>query len=527
MNAASSLSYITLEALAGQLGTGGRNRILAVHSGKLEEGGVFVALPPHQPGEKGGMDFLADALDKAPSVIVCAQADEPEARALIAEVNTSRPALCVTPDTRAALGVLAGACYGTAQYRPVLVGVTGTNGKTTSAYLLEALLSANGRKVGVLGTISYRYPGFSLDAPLTTPGCLELHEFFSRMQKAGVDTVVMEVSSHALEQNRVAGLEFSAALLTNVTQDHLDYHQSMENYFAAKARLFTDAVPKADKIYAVNIDDHYGARLFKSCSAREKDPRSSGMAFGLRPDGREATDIPAANLLSGEILNAGTTGLHLRQHCAGREWELKSPLVGAFNAMNLLGVQAVALGLGLQVEELAPLQKFSGVPGRLERVGRADVFVDYAHTPDALVKAIQALRDAGFRRVITVFGCGGNRDRTKRPLMGRAACEYADAAVLTSDNPRQEDPLAIMADVLPGMRGKAEIYQEADRKKATALALNLLKPGDALLVAGKGHENYQIIGTVKNHYSDREVLEELLGDGPLPTAVAHSVRAKR
>jgi UDP-N-acetylmuramoyl-L-alanyl-D-glutamate--2,6-diaminopimelate ligase len=240
------------------------------------------------------------------------------------------------------------------------------------------------------------------------------------------------------------------------------------------------------------------------------------VAFGLFPGGGPKPPVAprhceGAGLLRGEILSLGTGGLRLRQHFRGQEWELESPLVGIFNAMNLLGAQAVGLGLGMEAGELALLRNFSGVPGRLERIGKADVFVDYAHTPDALVNAITALRDAGFRRVITLFGCGGNRDRSKRPLMGAAVCGHSDIAVLTSDNPRQEDPLAIMADVLPGMSGCAALYQEADRKKASSLALDLLKPGDALLVAGKGHENYQIIGTAKNHYSDREVLEELLG----------------
>jgi UDP-N-acetylmuramoyl-L-alanyl-D-glutamate--2,6-diaminopimelate ligase len=285
----------------------------------------------------------------------------------------------------------------------------------------------------------------------------------------------------------------------------------MENYFQAKAALFTNAVPRADKTVAVNINDNYGTRLLAERAGRAGGVSSPDMAFGLFQGGDKKTAAPpGVSLLQGEILSLGTGGLHLRQRFRGQEWELKSPLVGSFNAMNLLGAQAVALGLGMTPGELALFRNFSGVPGRLERIGNADVFVDYAHTPDALVNAITALRAAGFRRVIALFGCGGNRDRTKRPLMGEAVCRHADIAVLTSDNPRREDPLSIMADVLQGMSGCVALYQEADRKKATALALNLLKPGDALLVAGKGHENYQITGTVKNHYSDREVLEELL-----------------
>ncbi|MDR1125809.1 MAG: UDP-N-acetylmuramoyl-L-alanyl-D-glutamate--2,6-diaminopimelate ligase [Deltaproteobacteria bacterium] len=516
------LSLATLDSLAERL----RNRslpALRVHSGQVRAGDVFVALPPNRPGEKGGLDFLEQVLAAGAGALVCAEAEADRAKSRIAAARKNIE-LCPVPDVRAALGALAGAWHGTEHYRPTLVGVTGTNGKTTGAYLLECLFQAAGRKVGVLGTISYRWPGFSQEAPLTTPTCLDLHALLAQMQAAGTDTVIMEVSSHALAQNRVAGLHFTAASFSNLTQDHLDYHKDMEDYYQCKARLFRPPfeAPERDKARAININSSYGLRLMReslSCPGRN-------IAYGIVNKGDAAAVELFGNLepqqkLEAELAGISPQGIHLRHKFAGQEWEIRSPLAGVFNAANLLGAQATALGLGLEPRDLTVLETFSGVPGRLERItgadgkpARLDVFVDYAHTPDALVNAITGLRDAGFKRVIALFGCGGDRDRTKRPKMGAAVCKYADVAVLTSDNPRTEDPRAIMDDVVPGMQGCPETYREVDRKKATELAISLMKPGDALLVAGKGHENYQILGKEKIHYSDQEVVREILGVKP-------------
>ena len=319
------------------------------------------------------------------------------------------------------------------------------------------------------------------------------------MAAAGADTAVMEVSSHALEQQRVGGVPFAGALFTNLTQDHLDFHPDMLSYFKAKARLFLE-VPRDDKAMAVNADDEWGRRLLELCP--------SALSYGLQ------NGLPGRRHLHGELLSAGTDGCRLRMTLDRESWELHSPLVGAFNASNLLAVQALALELGLKPEQLAALSGFAGVCGRLERVPNPQglhVFVDYAHTPDALINVLKALRGAGFRRIVAVFGCGGNRDRTKRPLMGQAVARYADVAVLTSDNPRFEDPEAILRDVLPGLAEARETVVEVDRRAATARGLELLGPDDALLIAGKGHEDYQIIQGVKHHYSDQEVVRELLG----------------
>ena len=465
-------------------------------SRQVQPGDIFVAVPG---AAEDGARFIPAALEAGAGVIVCT----PEAAAACPAGGAGR--VVVHADPREALWRLAAARRHTAAHPMTVVGITGTNGKTTSAYLLEHLFTAAGHKVGVLGTVNYRWPGHVESAPLTTPDPLSLHAMLARMAEAGVDTAVMEVSSHALDQQRAGGIPFAGALFTNLTQDHLDFHPDMEAYFAAKARLFTE-LPRQDKAAAVNADDPWGRRLLALC------PEALSYGLHAAPDAGETGG--RRRHVRGEILHAGTDGLHLRMSLDGRAWELRSPLVGRFNALNLLGVQALALGLGLEVEALRALEDFRGVSGRLERVENPrglNVFVDYAHTPDALVNVLQALRGAGFKRILAVFGCGGNRDRSKRPRMGEAVARYADVAVLTSDNPRFEDPEAILQDVLPGLKEAREVLVEADRRTATRKAIEMLGPEDALLIAGKGHEDYQIIQGVKHHYSDQEVVREILG----------------
>ena len=419
--------------------------------------------------------------------------------ALVCEkkLNCPLPQIIVG-DGREAMTTAARAFYGFSDKKLKIVAVTGTNGKTTCSYLLEQLFAQAGHKLGVMGTVSYRWPGHAEAAPLTTPDALSVHAMLAAMTKAGVDVAVMEVSSHAIDQQRVCGVPFSGAAFTNLTQDHLDYHKNMESYFQVKARLFLE-LPRPDKAMAVNADDPWGRRLLELCP--------TALSFGLQKGALNKRH------LWGELLSAGTDGCHMRMHLEGSKWELRSPLVGAFNASNLLAVQAVALEMGIEPEAFKSLESFTGVSGRLERVENPqglNVFVDYAHTPDALENVLQALRGAGFKRVVTVFGCGGNRDRTKRPLMGEAVARWSDVAVLTSDNPRFEEPEAILQDVLPGLKSAREVVVEVDRRAATIKALKMLGKDDALLIAGKGHEDYQIIQGVKHHYSDQEVVREFL-----------------
>ena len=450
----------------------------------------FVALPG---SSADGSQFIADAVARGAGYVVC----RPESAG-----NCGEAEVVDCADPRQALGLLARARYGTASLPFPVVGVTGTNGKTTTTYLLDHLFASAGKKTGVLGTVSYRWPGHHEDAPMTTPDCLDVHTMLADMRAAGVDMAFMEVSSHALDQNRVAGVGFGGAVFSNLTQDHLDYHHDMETYFKAKAKLFLDGdgKPFADRVMAIGTDNPWGARLAGMA------PEAIG--FGLTASGA------SGRYLEGKVLSSTTAGLRLHARFEGREWKFTSPLVGNYNAENLLAVQAVALGFGLDPEAFRCFETFCGVPGRLERIlnpQNLDVFVDYAHTPDALINVLNALRGAGFKRIVTVFGCGGNRDRAKRPLMGEAVARLSDVAVLTSDNPRHEEPEAIMADVMPGLSGAAEVFADPDRRRAIEKGLELLHPGDALLIAGKGHESTQQIGDVKHPFSDQQTVQEILG----------------
>jgi len=455
----------------------------------VQPGEVFVAMPG------AGVDaacFIPDAVERGAAWVVTR---DPGA------VPQGRGARAVAhPMPRRALGELAAARFGTASHGLTVVGITGTNGKTTLTYMLEHLLCAAGRRVGVIGTVNYRWPGFSLEAPMTTPDCWQLHELVANMAAAGVDTVVMEVSSHALHQDRVWGLDYDVAVLLNVTQDHLDYHKTMDDYFRAKAKLFHE-MGRTGKTGIINADDAYGRMLLGQYTP--------AMGFGLY-----YPNVGSGPGLAGSVKACSARGLELLMKYEDHAWTLTSPLIGKHNASNLLAAQSVGLALGLKPKALKALETFAGVPGRLERIANArglDVFVDYAHTPDALENVLSNVRELGFRKVFCVFGCGGNRDRAKRPLMGQAVCRYADVAVLTSDNPRGEDPLAIMADVRPGLTGCASVIEEPDRAAAIALALKAMEPGDVLVIAGKGHESYQEIQGVRHPFNDAAVVRELAG----------------
>ncbi|MBR6466712.1 MAG: UDP-N-acetylmuramoyl-L-alanyl-D-glutamate--2,6-diaminopimelate ligase [Desulfovibrio sp.] len=471
---------------------------VSADSRSVAPGGVFVAV---KGATEDGTRYVPAALEAGARTVVAAEgAVDGALAARLAEAGCE---LVACPDTRLALSELACAQAGTDRLPLAVVAVTGTNGKTTCAYLLERLWQSLGRKVGVMGTVSYRWPGYCQPAPLTTPDPVSVHRNLAAMAKAGCEICVMEVSSHALDQKRVDHVPFAGACFTNLTQDHLDFHKDMETYFQAKRRLFAE-VPKADKACALNADDPYGRRLAGLGGGLAVTYGFAGCPGGCDP-GRH---------LHGDLLSQGTGGVRLRMSFDGESWELDSPLIGRFNADNLLTVQAMALAMGVKPAELQALASFTGVPGRLERVVNKKglhVFVDYAHTPDALVNVLQALRGAGFRQIVTVFGCGGNRDRGKRPLMGEAVARLSDIAVLTSDNPRFEDPEAILQDVLPGLAKAPRTVVEVDRRKATELACSLVEPEGCLLIAGKGHEDYQIVQGVKHHYSDQEVVRELLG----------------
>lgn len=464
------------------------------HSARVQPGDVFVAVPGVAVD---GAAFIPDAIERGASYVVVKTGVELPADAQVAHRVEH-------PDPRAALGEMAAAHFSTDKLSFPMIGITGTNGKTTTSYLIEHLFASTGKKVGAFGTVSYRWPGTYIEAPLTTPDCWQLHEYLARMQVEGVGLGVMEVSSHSLDQKRVAGVKYALGVLTNVTQDHLDYHKDMESYFAAKSLLFVqggrpDNQP-ADRA-VINWDDAFGRRLL------EQLPESLG--FGLK----EMPPHLHKRGLHGRITSNTVDGLELEMRFGDRIWSLKSPLVGAFNASNLLAAQAAGLAMGLEPEQMQGLSDFMGVPGRLERIPNErglNVFVDYAHTPDALENVLAALKELDFDRLITVFGCGGNRDRAKRPLMGEAVCKYSDVAVLTSDNPRHENPLDIMNDVRPGLRNCAMVLETPDRRMAIATAIEEMRTRDVLVVAGKGHESYQQVGDERRPFSDQQIIREML-----------------
>jgi UDP-N-acetylmuramoyl-L-alanyl-D-glutamate--2,6-diaminopimelate ligase len=453
-----------------------------------------------------GVLFFAVAGTRADGHDFAAEAARRGAVAVVAE----RPVACppapvlLAPSSRRALALAAANLAGRPGDALRLAAVTGTNGKTTVTYLVEACLREAGLPAGVLGTVTHRWPGVERPASHTTPDATVVQGLLAEMRRAGARAAVMEVSSHALDQERVAGLRFAAAGFTNLTRDHLDYHGTMEAYFAAKRRLFHEHLAP-DGVAVVNARDPFGARL-----AAELGPGRRAWRYGVR----------AEDELRAAAVTAGLDGIAARVTTPAGELALRSPLVGAHNLENLLCAVGLALALGVDLPAIGrALAASRGAPGRLERVdGRGvAVFVDYAHTDDALSRALEALRAAGPRRLLCVFGCGGDRDRGKRPLMGEVAARGADVAVVTSDNPRTEDPEAIIAEILPGLERAgarrrsieaaaegAGYLVEPDRRQAIRLAVALARAGDAVLVAGKGHEDYQIVGTEKRHFSDRE-----------------------
>lgn len=408
-------------------------------------------------------------------------------------------------DSRKAIGLLGGRFHGNPSARLRMIGVTGTNGKTTTTYVCKALLEAVGRRVGLIGTVAYQIGAEALPASHTTPGALELQQLLARMADHGCDTVVMEVSSHALAQDRTSGCEYDVAVFSNLTQDHLDFHQTMEQYFQAKLRLFTGltGTGKPGKRAIVNGDDPSGVRIEASCPAPV-------WTYGLN----RGADLRAEQV---------TLSLHGSRFVAGTpagSFSVESHLVGEHNVYNLLAAIGVALHEGATPDQVREaVSTVTNVPGRFERVMAGQPFtvvVDYAHTEDALVRVLAAAHALKTGRIITVFGCGGDRDRGKRPKMGRAAVQYSDVVILTSDNPRTEDPLAILEEVEIGVNEALRVrpavhYRKiADRREAIAAAVHEAHAGDLVLIAGKGHEDYQIIGKTKVHFDDREVAREAI-----------------
>lgn len=399
-------------------------------------------------------------------------------------------------------GELAAAFWGHPSQRLALFGVTGTNGKTTTTHLIEHLAACTGRPSALFGTLVNRWPGHSVTAQHTTSFADLLQSQLAQAVAAGARVGAMEVSSHALDQQRVAGCRFAGAVFTNLTQDHLDYHPSMQAYFEAKARLFSQPLLRGGAV--VNVDDPWGRQL----ADRLRGERV--------PCWRSSLNDTDAELRISD-LEMGSQGVAGTLHTPAGSGRFQSPLVGRFNLMNLLQAVGVLVQQELPLHQLLEgLASFRGVPGRMERVRGSGatpapaVLVDYAHTPDGLENALAACRPFTEGRLICVFGCGGDRDRTKRPQMGTIAARLADAVVVTSDNPRTEDPQQILSDVVAGIPEGTELQVVADRASAIAGAIAAASPQDLVLIAGKGHEDYQILGTTKIHFDDREEAEKAL-----------------
>ena len=454
-------------------------------------GSLFVAVK----GERvDGHRFVEQAI-KAGAVAVVAQT--PVASGSLPFVQVA--------DSRKALGLLGSRFHGDPSARLTMIGVTGTNGKTTTTYLCKALLEGIGRQVGLIGTVGYQIGQETLPASHTTPGALDLQALLAKMVEGGLNAAVMEVSSHALALDRTSGCEYDVAVFTNLTQDHLDFHHTMEQYFETKLRLFTGLTGgrKTGKRALVNVDDPRGAMI------------------------RAASPVPVWSYavqnqadLKAEGVRLSLTGTTFTAATPSGSFTVESRLVGEHNVYNLLGAIGVALHDGATTDQICEAAAhITHVPGRFERVSSGQDFtvvVDYAHTEDALLRLLTAAQALKTDRIITVFGCGGDRDRGKRPKMGRVAVEYSDVVILTSDNPRTEDPLAILYEVEGGVREAlarrhhVQYHLVPDRREAIGAAIREARRGDMVLIAGKGHEDYQIIGAKKFHFDDREVAREAI-----------------
>lgn len=454
-------------------------------SGDVAAGDLFACLP----------GTLADGHDHAGDAVARGAA------ALIVERPLDLPVPQVlVPDARAAMAIAAARAAGDPSERMTVVGITGTNGKTTSAYLVQSVLEAAGIRSGVIGTVEIRVGGESSAPTHTTPESVEIQALLARMLEAGDTGCAMEVSSHALAQHRVAGLRFAAALFTNLTRDHLDYHGDEESYFQAKRLLFDRPEGEGpNPPGAVNADDAWGRRIAADLDV---------LAFGI--DARGADIAP-------ESLVLGAGGFTATVRTPRGPLRIESSLRGRFNVSNVLGVVAVGEVLGLDHDSIARgIASLRGVPGRLEPIDMGQPFqvlVDYAHTPDSLENVLRTTRDlAGDGRVIVLFGCGGDRDTGKRPQMGAIGRALSDICIVTSDNPRSEDPEAIIEDILAGATGgSADLVVEADRRAAIATAIATAAPGDVVLIAGKGHESGQEARGVITPFDDRDVAREVLG----------------
>ncbi len=454
---------------------------ISYHSHRVKEGHLFVAIPGTK---QDGHHFIEEVIARG-------------ARAVIAEQMLPHSVdipLVVVKDARQALAQVSAEFFSHPSREITLVGITGTNGKTTTSYLIESIIKAAGKEAGVIGTINYRLGGNEQPAPTTTPQSYDLQRLLREMVTAGIGYAVMEVSSHALDQERVRACHFDAGVFTNISPEHLDYHEDMERYFAAKSRLFHELLPESSKDpWAIlNLDD----------------PLLRGLEKEL-PPGRRMTYGLDQGALMAPRREISLTGIRATLATPSGAMEIESALIGEYNLYNIMAATAASIALGIPPEAIIRgIKDLALVPGRMERVGKGKpwVLVDYAHKPEALEKSITAIKRLAAGRVLVVFGCGGDRDRSKRAPMGRIAVQLADLAIITSDNPRTEDPREIIEEIEKGAQQvSARRYLVIpDRREAIKRAITLAREEDCVLITGKGHEQYQIIGADRVPFDDRE-----------------------
>lgn len=449
-------------------------------SRKVTEGSIFVCI---KGARFDGHDVAAQMLEKGAVCVVC-------------ERDMGLPNQIVVENTRKAISLMCANYFGRPADKLKLIGITGTNGKTTTAFLIKNMLKKLGKKSGLIGTVKNMAGDKEYPAALTTPESFELHSLFNEMVNEGCEYCVMEVSSQALAQFRVEGLHFAAGIFTNLTQDHLDYHGSFENYAEAKSMLFTES-----DICILNLDDEHAMSMLRNTEGRM-------VTYSVNQDESDYT---------AKYIRYKNDGIEYELVTMGYVERVRVGIPGEFTVYNSMAAAVTLIELGFDFSEvLYALSLSEGVKGRIEVVPTDTdytVIIDYAHSPDGLENIISSLRKIAKARIITVFGCGGDRDRTKRPIMGAIAAKLSDVIVVTSDNPRTEDPDAIIEDILTGIKGsKVRKIVETDRTKAIRAALEEAETDDIVLLAGKGHETYQIFGTEKIHYDEREVVRDILSD---------------
>jgi UDP-N-acetylmuramoyl-L-alanyl-D-glutamate--2,6-diaminopimelate ligase len=461
---------------------------LCTDSRKVRPGDLFVALPSARTDT---YQFVPAVLEKGASGIVVFSEEG---------LRLAENAVWLH-DYEESLWQLCDTLYSHPTRELQMIGVTGTNGKTTTAWIIQQLLEAFGTPCAYIGTLGFKVGSELRDLPNTTPFVVDTYNLVMDAQLAGCEAIVMEVSSHALSQKRVEGIEFDVAVFTNLTQDHLDFHGTMESYEAAKLRLFNDLPSTKQLTRCLNLDDQTGSEWARKLPAPKLGFRTH---FGLE---RDLVGVPS---------RVGVDGIEMELRLTGQTVEIESQLGGSYNVENLLSAISAVLSLGHSLEDVVThLPSVTPVPGRFEGIKNPHgigVIVDYAHTPDAICKLLEACREVTGGRLITVFGCGGDRDNTKRPLMAEAASQNSDVVIVTSDNPRTEDPESILDQVCLGLPDGFTYHRIADRPSAIKFAIQSAKRGDTVAIAGKGHEDYQIIGHEKIHMDDRELAREALSE---------------